>query len=108
MRLPCMPLVASRLSMRWRARSMAAGIDPALVRRHIHQYAVIHLVRQLLEHVLFEPAQKERPDLAAQRVALPALAMAAHKLGLREQVAGQNEIKDRPQLARVVFHGRSR
>ena len=82
-------------------------IDAGLLGRHGSVEILLVLLRQSGERFALEPAHQEGPDALPQLLgALPA-AIAPQERRLCPQIARQGEVKDAPQLAGVVLHGRA-
>ena len=80
-----------------------------------HGHQGFDLGRQLAGHHVFGPPQHEGRDALAQLVHFVAVALALNGVAkqltealLAAQKTGHQEVKQAPQLAQVVFHGRAR
>ena len=79
------------------------------------QLCCLNFGRQLTRHKCLGSAQHERGDALAQLVHFFAVALALNGVAkqltealLAAQKTGHQEVKQAPQLAQVVFHGRTR
>ncbi len=94
--------------------SQPGGINLALARCHFGAHFAFHFRRQFFEHFFFQTSQQEGTDMAAQvlqRFLVLIFDNRRFKVILEKfvaaQVTRQNEIKDRPQFGKGIFHRRA-
>ena len=82
-------------------------VDLLLLLRQFAVHRVLHQRGKLVQHVLPQAAHQEGTDAGPQVVPAVAVLVALEEAGVGGQIAGQAEIHQRPQLARVVLHRRA-
>ena len=89
-------------------------VEALVVGLHLYIECLLHTVRQLFQHVLFQAAQHEGEDLAAQGLGgllvgtmLDGVGILAVEVVERAQHGGVEEAVERVQLRQVVFYRRA-
>ena len=82
-------------------------VDLFLFRCHPRRQGGLHLVRQFLQHVLLQAPDQERMDLFQQVIRVFPVLVLPQEGVVARQVSGQHKVKQAPQFAHAILHGRS-